>query len=150
MSRRFTRRRWMLSGLAAGVALALGGRHWRRLRQPAAGDLAGFIRDRLSHLNLDPSAPDAFSEEYTRRFGPAVMAVHSRLTFGGLVSGATLRRISDDRARRAVDLERRLVSDFLRSSTYFREPTGSLVRFVAYPDPYEGPCTNPFADLTSS
>jgi hypothetical protein len=140
-------RRALIGTLGALVLTALGAGEWRRLRRPAAGDLAALLRSRLSHLNLDPRAADDFAAEYARRFGAQIMAVHRTLTFGGLSTGL-LRHARPDRARSVVRLERRLVGDFLRATTYFREPRGAVVRFVAYPDPYEGPCTNPFADLS--
>ena len=52
--------------------------------------------------------------------------------------------------RRELDLlrfERRIVSYFLRSTDYFTSPAGSAVRYVRFPDPYDGACTNPFANL---
>jgi hypothetical protein len=145
---RVTRRRWLLGALgSAGLGWA-GVYHVRRLRHPDPGDLATFIRARLSHLNLDAAAPDQFAAEYSRRFGSLVMSRHHALTFGGLLGANALRRFSAGRAADAVRLERRLVGDFLLSTTYFREPPGTPVRYLRYADPYEGPCTNPFADLS--
>jgi hypothetical protein len=135
---------------ALGVALAAasGSYHWRRVRRPAADDLAAFIRRRLSHLDLDPPAADQFAREYTRRFGPGAMGAHQLATLGGLVGVTTLRWVTPATARSVRSFERRTVSYFLRSTTYCREPRTSPVRFVGFPDPYEGPCANPFANLS--
>ena len=144
---RLTRRTW-LTGIVTGL-LALGGGsyQWRRLRRPSADDLAALIRRRLSHLDLDSSAPEDFAREYVRRYGALAMAQHHRATFGGFVSAIGLRVVSPARARRVQTFERRTVSYFLRSTTYFREPAAP-VRYVGFPDPYEGPCANPFATLS--
>jgi hypothetical protein len=143
---RLTRRTW-LTGLITGL-LAVGGGsyHWRRIRQPNADDLAALIRRRLSYLNLDPAAAEQFAREYVRRFGALAMAHHHQATFGGLVSANGLGWVAPARARRLLTFERRTVSFFLRSTSYFREPAAA-VRYVGFPDPYDGPCTNPFASF---
>jgi hypothetical protein len=140
-----TRRAWLT---AIGGLLAFGGGayHWRRLRRPIADDLAAFLRRRVSYLDLDSSAPEEFAREYVRRFGALAMAQHHRATLGGFVSANALRWVAPSRARLVQAFERRTVSYFLRSTSYFREPAAP-VRYIAFPDPYEGPCANPFATL---
>jgi hypothetical protein len=143
---RLTRRAW-LGGVISLIALASGTYQWRRLRRPSADDLAALIRRRLSYLDLDPSAPDDFAREYVRRFGALAMARHHWATFGGLVSANGLRRLAPARARLAQTFERRTVSYFLRSTSYVRDPA-TPIRYIGFPDPYEGPCANPFAMLS--
>jgi len=144
----FTRRVWLAGALGSVLALVGGGYEWRRLRHPHAADLATFIRRRVSSLNLHPSAAEDFASEYVRRFGALAMAEHHRATFGGLLNASRLRWIAPARARSVQSFERRTVSYFLRSTTYFREPRTTPVRYLGFPDPYEGPCANPFATLS--
>jgi len=143
-----SRRRWLAGAIGGVLALAGGGYEWRRLRHPNADDLASFVRRRVSYLNLESSAADDFAREYVRRFGALAMAEHHEATFGGLLNAGGLRWIAPARARSVQSFERRTVSYFLRSTTYVREPRTSPVRYVGFPDPYEGPCANPFATLS--
>jgi hypothetical protein len=143
---RLSRRAWLAGAVGAALAVTGGRHHWRRLRRPDAADLAALIRRRLAHLDLAPAAADEFAAEYVRRFGALAMARHHRMTYGGLLGPSTLRRLSPDAARTVLAFERRTISSFLRSTTYFREPA-SPARYVAFADPYEGACANPFARL---
>lgn len=146
--RLLTRRRWLAGVMGGVLALLGGGYEWRRLRYPNAGDLASLVRRRVSYLDLDPSAADDFAREYVRRFGALAMAEHHEATLGGLLTAGGLRWIAPTRARSVQSFERRTISYFLRSTTYVREPRTSPVRYVGFPDPYEGPCANPFATLS--
>lgn len=148
---RLSRRAWLRS--AAGVVGALAGvagaaHHWRRLKRPSADDLARLLRDRLSHLHLDPAGVDAFTREYVARYGPLAAAVHHKNTLGGLLRIEALRRLLPAaRERRLLSFERKLISLYLRSTDYFRTPSGTPVRYVAFADPYEVGCANPLAQL---
>jgi hypothetical protein len=148
---RFTRRQVLVGGAAVATAAALGGGYeWRRLRHPGAGDVARLIRRRLGHLQFRADAVERFAREYVARYGPQAMAAHTRATFGGLFEiDALRRRLPLDRQQTIVTFERRTISYFLRSTDYFQLPAGSPVSYVAFPDPYERPCANPFADLRS-
>ncbi len=139
-----TRRGW-LTTVGGLVTVVTGGYHWRRIRHPVAGDLAALLRTRVSYIGLHPAAIDEFAGEYVRRFGALAMSQHHRATVGGLLGERGLARVAPDAAREVRAFERRTVSYFLRSTTYFREPDVRPVRYVAFPDPYEGPCANPFA-----
>jgi hypothetical protein len=145
---RISRRRLVLTALA-GVGAAIGvGYHWRRLRRPNAGDIVVLLEDRLAHLDLDPAGVRRFAQEYDRRFGVFSMSVHHRSTIGGILRLDPIRDLLPARRQQAVlDLERRLVSYYLRSTDYFQPGRQGPVRFVAFPDPYAGACANPFAIL---
>jgi hypothetical protein len=145
--RRWSRRHWLGVVLLAGAA-GSGAHVWRKVRRPTRDDLAELIGRRLGHLPLDTSAADQFAAEYVRRFGAASMSWHYQRTLGNLrpvVVGRHAWSLSSD--MQVLHFERRMVSYFLRSTDYFRSPPGSIVRYVAFPDPYEGACTNPFAIL---
>jgi hypothetical protein len=143
-----SRRTLLASGLAAAAALAGGAHHWRRWRHPNHADLAGLIRWRLGHLRLDPGAAETFAAEYVKRYGARSMSVYHHQTVAGLFRSDAMRRwLPAGRVQDIRTFERRIVSYFLRSSTYFRSPPGTVVRFVGFPDPYEVSCTNPFANL---
>jgi hypothetical protein len=133
----------------AGVAAVLGGTyHWRRLRRPNAADIVALIHDRLAHLDLDPAGVQRFAEEYDRRFGVFSMSVHHRDTIGGVLRVEAVRTLLPQRRQQAIlELERRLVSYYMRSTDYFQADRQGPVRFVAFPDPYTGACVNPFAVL---
>jgi hypothetical protein len=144
----FTRRQVLVGGAAVAAAAAFGGYEWRRLRHPSADDLARLLRRRLGHLRFRDDAVDRFAHEYVARYGPQAMAAHTRATGGGLFEIDALRRHhSLERQQTILAFERRTISYFLRSTDYFRVPSGSPVRYVAFPDPYAMPCANPFADL---
>lgn len=147
-------RRMMLAGgvgaaCAAGAAAVGGRHHWRRLRQPSAGDLAGLLRERLGHLPLDEGGVDAFAQEYVRRYGASPMSVHHERTLGGVLRlDAALRLAPAELRQEILDFERHLVSRYLLSTTYFRAPRGEPVRYLAFADPYEMGCANPLAQFT--
>lgn len=150
MTARLTRRAWLWT---VGSLLTAGGGaatayHWRRLRRPEASDLGALLQSRLSHLPLDPDAIDAFTREYVARYGAFGAAVFHKETLGGLFRIHALRgMLSDERERRVVSFERKLVSLFLRSTDYFRTAPGTVVRYRAFADPYEVGCANPLARL---
>ena len=143
---RVSRRRLVLTAFA-GVGAAIGGAyHWRRLRRPNAGDIVALIEDRLAHLDLDAAGVRRFAEEYDRRFGVLSMSVHHRDTLGGILRHEPVRVLFPERRQQVVlELERRMVSYYLRSTDYFQPERRGPVRFVAFPDPYAGACANPFA-----
>jgi hypothetical protein len=145
---RISRRRVVLA-VFAGAAAAIGGAyHWRRLRRPKIGDIVAVLEDRLAHLDLDPAGVRRFAEEYDRRFGVFSMSVHHRDTLGGVLRLDPVRELLPERRQQVVlELERRLVSYYLRSTDYFQPGRQGWVRFVAFPDPYAGACANPFAVL---
>jgi hypothetical protein len=148
---RLISRRTVIAGAGAAVlgVCSAGAWEWRRVKHPTVQDLSAFLRARLGHIHFEAGTVDAFSAEYVRRFGPAIMGVHREKTLGGLLSiAAVRRRLPEDREQEILTSERRLISYFLRSTDYFRVPRGSAVRYVAFPDPYESPCTNPFAVFT--
>jgi hypothetical protein len=141
-------RRRLLFSAVAGVAAIGGAWHWRRLRRPNTGDMVALIEERLAHLDLDPAGVRRFAEEYNRRFGVLSMSVHHRDTLGGLLRHEPLRGLLSERRQQTIlELERRLVSYYLRSTDYFQADRVGPVRFVAFPDPYAGACANPFAVL---
>lgn len=146
---RLSRRRLVLAAFAAASATLVGTHHWRRLRRPNVNDLVALIEDRLAHLELDPAGVRQFAREYDGRYGVFSMSVHHRDTLGGILRHDAIRRQLPPRRQQAVlDLERRLVSYYLRSTDYFQPGREGPIRFVAFPDPYEGACTNPFAVFT--
>jgi hypothetical protein len=148
---RFISRRSVIAGAGAAVlgVCSAGAWEWRRVRHPSVRDLSAFLRARLGHIHFEAGTVDAFSAEYVRRFGPAIMAVHRRNTLGGLLSiAAVRRRLPEHREQIILTSERQLISYCLRSTDYFRVPRGSAVRYIAFPDSYESPCTNPFAVFT--
>ena len=150
MTATLSRRAWLWS---VGSLLAAGGGaaaafHWRRLRRPEASDLGALLRSRLAHLPLDPTAIDSFTAEYVSRFGAFGASVFHKETLGGIFRVEVLRQmLPDERARRVLSFERKLVSLFLRSTDYFRTPPGTVVRYQAFADPYEVGCSNPLARL---
>jgi hypothetical protein len=142
-------RRLLLTGGVAFVGAAGAAYHVRRVRWPSAADLASLIERRVGHLPLAGDAIEMFAAEYTRRFGALSMSRHHRDTVAGLLSIDAFRRMAPAAKEQALlDFERRMVSYFLRSTDYFRTPAGTVVRYVAFPDPYELPCSNPLAVLT--
>ncbi len=145
---RISRRRLVLTAFA-GAAAAVGATyHWRRLRRPNPGDIVALLENRLAHLDLDPGGVRRFAEEYDQRFGVFSMSVHHRDTLGGVLRLDPIRELLPPRRQQAVlELERRLVSYYLRSTDYFQAGRQGPVRFVAFPDPYAGACVNPFAVL---
>ncbi|HEY8536491.1 MAG TPA: hypothetical protein VIL25_08570 [Vicinamibacterales bacterium] len=142
-------RRHVILGLAGAAAAAAGGAfHWRRVMRPGPADIAEFLEERLAHLPLVPGAAMQFAEEYHRRYGSLSMSRHHRDTLGGLFEFDPIRRqLPAHRQAQLLAFERRLVSYFLRSTDYFLTPPGSPVRYVRFPDPYEGACANPLANL---
>jgi hypothetical protein len=146
---RFSRRRLVLAAFATLSSVIAGTYHWRRLRRPHAGDIVALIENRLGHLDLDPAGVRRFAQEYDQRFGVFSMSVHHRDTLGGALRFDPIRQLLPERRQQAVlDLERRLVSYYLRSTDYFQAGRQGAIRFVAFPDPYAGACANPFAVLT--
>jgi hypothetical protein len=142
----FSRRRLVLAAFATVAATVGGTYHWRRLRRPRAGDIVALIEDRLGHLDLDAAGVQRFAQEYDQRFGAFSMSVHHRDTLGGVLRLDPIRELLPARRQQALlELERRLVSYYLRSTDYFQSGRQGPVRFVAFPDPYAGACTNPFA-----
>jgi hypothetical protein len=142
-------RRLLLTGGAAFVGSAGAAYHVRRVRWPSTDDVAALIERRVGHLPLAGDAIDLFASEYNRRFGVLSMSRHHRDTVAGLLSVEVFRRMAPAAKQQALlDFERRMVSYFLRSTDYFRTPPGTVVRYVAFPDPYELPCSNPLAVLT--
>lgn len=134
--------------LGAGLFAATGGGMvvWRRGRAPSAADIAGLLHRRLGHLNLDADGVREFAEEYVRRYGASAMSAYSPETLDGVLSMAA--DVPPERLQRLLRFERRLVSYYLRSTDHFRREPESLVRYVAFADPYELPCGNPFAVRT--
>jgi hypothetical protein len=134
--------------LGAGLFAATGGGMvvWWRLQAPSAPDIAGLLHRRLGHLNLDADGVREFAEEYVRRYGASAMRAYSQETFDGVLSMEG--EVPPERLQRLLRFERRLVSYYLRSTDHFRREPGRLVRYVAFADPYEVPCGNPFAVRT--
>ena len=142
-------RRLLLTGGVAFVGAAGAAYHIRRVRWPSASDIASLIERRVGHLSLADDAIEKFAAEYTRRFGALSMSRHHRDTLAGLLSIDVFRRMAPAEKEQALlDFERRMVSYFLRSTDYFRTASGTVVQYVAFPDPYELPCSNPLAVLT--
>jgi hypothetical protein len=151
--RRFSRRMWVAGGLvwatAAGAWVVAGASYqWRRVKHPTASDLADIVSHRLAHLPLEASGVEAFAEEYVHRFGTAPMVVHQERTLGGMLCfDSVLWRLPLEQRQPIVDFERGLIARYLLSTTYFHEPAGAPVRYVAFADPYEVGCANPLARL---
>jgi hypothetical protein len=147
--RRVVSRRSLLLGLLATAGGVMAGtHHWRRLRQPAAGDVAALIYDRLNHLPLDPAGVDRFAREYVARYGAFAASVHHRRTLGGTFRIDAVRRLlPQERQQALLSFERKLISYYLRSTDYFQTTRPREVRYVAFADPYEVGCANPLAVL---
>jgi hypothetical protein len=144
----FSRRQLVFGALAAAGAVVAGTFHWRRLRRPSAADIASLIRDRLAHLDLDPGGVDRFARDYAERYGVFSMSVHHRDTLGGALRLGPIRQLLPSRRHQTLlNLERRLISYYLRSTDYFQPNRSGPVRYLAFADPYAGACANPFAVL---
>lgn len=139
--------------LVAGVGVAgaiVGARAWRKLSRSSAHDIEALLRKRLGYLTFDATALALFSEEYVKRYGAQAMRVHYEQTFGGIVEWFPFRRLLPaDRAHDVRTFERRLVSLFLRSTDCFSKSrtAGQPIAYLAFADPYQLPCANPFAVL---
>ena len=145
---RVSRRRLVLTAFAGAASFIGGAYHWRRLRRPKVSDITALIEQRLAHLDLDAAGVQRFAEEYDRRFGVLSMSVHHRDTLGGILRIDTVRSLLPQRRQQGIlELERRMISYYLRSTDYFRPGRQGPIRFVAFPDPYAGACANPFAVL---
>jgi len=76
------------------------------------------------------------------------MSVHHRDTLGGILRIDTVRSLLPQRRQQGIlELERRMISYYLRSTDYFQPGRQGPIRFVTFPDPYAGACANPFAVL---
>ncbi len=145
---RVSRRRLVLTAFGGAASIIGGAYHWRRLRRPNVGDITALIEQRLAHLDLDAAGVQRFAEEYDRRFGVFSMSVHHRDTLGGILRIDSVRSLLPPRRQQGiVELERRMISYYLRSTDYFRPGRQGPIRLVAFPDPYAGACANPFAVL---
>ncbi len=143
-----SRRRLILGACATAAGAVAGAYHWRRLRRPSAGDIAAMIQDRLGHLDLDQDGLTRFARDYVEQYGAFSMSVHHRDTLGGILRLDPVRQLLPSRRQQALlHLERRMVSYYLRSTDYFQKGRAGPVRYLAFPDPYAGACTNPFAVL---
>ena len=133
-----------LAGTAVGVDIGV--REWRRLKRPSVADLERFLLAIVGDRNLDPEAIPQFAREYVRRYGALSMAVREKETLGGLWDIAAIQPLFPSaRTVTLIEDERRMVSLFLRSTDYFRRSAGERARYVAFANPYETTCSNPFA-----
>jgi hypothetical protein len=141
-----SRRAWLLAMAALAVGTPVTLREWRRLRLPSAEDLERLLRSRLGDRNLAPDAIPRFAHEYVSRYGAFAMSRREKETVCGLWDVRVLRPFfSVSRTQHLVEMERRLISQFLRSTDYFRRPAEAPARYVAFNDPYATVCSNPFA-----
>ena len=129
-------RRKFLGALGAFLGLSAGG-WWlaRRLKpsppeeyaNPVVELIAGILKGRLPFLKMEGQGINAFASDLQRR-NPGV-----------------LRRAAQGRA----DAQDWLTERYLLSSDFFRNGAdeGRSVNYLAYYDPYQRPCGNPFAQL---
>jgi hypothetical protein len=136
----------MIGVAALVIGAPVGVREWRRLRRPSTADIERLLRSRLADRNLAPDAIPQFAAEYYRRYGAFVMSRREKQTLGGLWEFGAFRPLfSDARTEKLLETERRMISQFLRSTDYFARQADVPARYIAFANPYETTCTNPFA-----
>lgn len=151
-------RRGFLLSLLGLSALAGGGLALHNQRRAASDPelfLADLLRRRLPHLELEDGLLARFAREHLARAGDFERTRVARLAAapGELWSRLwPLRRGAVEMSPERRLYERELMARFLLSTDYFRrgEGAGAVVRWVAYPDPYELGCANPLAVRTAA
>jgi len=150
--RKLGRRRFLLTGAAAGAALGaayVGGWWYYRVR---TGDTRGLVLSvlhrHLRHLQVEERDLKSFAEAMHERFSS-----QRRLAWMGMLGGVyefvNIYNLVPQTRRGFRGFEDAIVSDFLLSTDFFdngADDSQPLVYRHAH-DPYERICANPFASF---
>lgn len=146
--------KWLLAGLA-GLCLLGGGTLGYFFVRPDSKChqlVKKWVRDALPYLKLNPEGLDAFAEAFQER----EIEADSRTTWVVLSTYIWLYPVLTPLVRASgkgdmLDGMATLAPKrFLQSSDFFYHQADETrdIQFLAWFDPWERPCTNPFADLS--
>ena len=102
------------------------------------------LRDKLSYLSLEERDLQVFADAFASDYGTIGYKGHLLA-----LSRPFLSLVDKVRGDEITRFEDRVVSEFLLSSDFFRNAADETrpVRYVAYYNPYNLACANPFAVL---
>jgi hypothetical protein len=142
MKRIISRRRFLISGVATMTAAVAG---WAYLQEFTYHNLIiSVLHRKLSYLELDESSLGKFAADFAGDYG--TLGHKGQLL---ALSRPVLPLVDSLAADEVTRFEDRVVSKFLLSTDFFRNGADETrpVKYVAYYNPYNVACGNPFAIL---
>lgn len=145
-----TRRRVLLLLVSAGAAAAayVGGWWSARARPRDVTYLVkAILRDRLSYLQLDEEGLDAFAKDFQARIPDDArhtlswMGILKPVPFAWNVARSSRWSYMIRKLETGLELRYLISTDFFQHDA--REDR--IIKYMGFYDPYERPCSNPFA-----
>lgn len=148
MALKMNRRTFLSSAAASCLSLGVGG--WWAYRVQAtdgAEMIAAAVRKKLHYLQLDKAGLLAFGRDARARLNGGEQQRLGWMRWLSPVYDKVDLLSMSPRAEKFRQFEERLAKQFLMSSDFFSHDGDQTrkIRYVAYHDPYELACANPFA-----